>query len=436
MVPSQVGILTTGTDSVTFKDGATIIGITSLSSGVATYNTSGLSVGSHTITAVFAGDANFLTSTSTTVTITVGQSTPVITWANPAPISYGTLLWTPQLNAVATVGGTVVPGTYTYTPAPGTILATGSHTLSVLFTPNNPGAYTSASATATIQVNQATPTITWPTPDPITYGTPLNVVQLNATATQTTTVSLSGLYNAYGLYTNGSTFSTGGFDNSGSAYSSNSLGTSVTWNGATYPLGPTNAPDAIYGTGTNPIPLPAGYYASLNLLGAMVNNVSPNYTFTVTYTDGTTTSKVINLSDWVYSLNWPGESSIKCNVARNLSTGATQGFSTCVYGYQIALDSTKIVQSVTLPNTRNIVMLAMGLTSPPVAGTFVYNPASGTTSDRRQCHALHDLHPHRHDQLHHGNCDGAAGRQSSNHSNVLGYPSTHYVRNPVECNAT
>jgi Big-like domain-containing protein len=50
--------------TVTFKDGATIIGTGTInSSGVATFITSALTSGTHTITAVFAGDANFAAST-------------------------------------------------------------------------------------------------------------------------------------------------------------------------------------------------------------------------------------------------------------------------------------------------------------------------------------------------------------------------------------
>ena len=375
-----VGTLTpASTDIVTFEDVTTtpavILGTSTLSSGVATLNVNSFGVGSHQIAAVFSGDSNFLTSTSATVTIIVGAATPIITWANPAPITYGTLLWTTQLNAVASVNGTTVAGTYAYTPAAGTILTFGPHTLSVTFTPAAPGNYTTASQTATIQVNQATPVLTWPNPVPITYGTPLNSIQLNATASSTTPVNLSAYYNVYAAYTNGTSYGTGGFDGGGYAYSANSLGTSITWNGVTYPLGPANAPSAVSNIAT-PIPVPAGYYSSISLLGAMVNNSGSSYTFTVNYTDGSV-STVVNMSDWVNALNWPGEYSVKCNVARNGSNGSSQGDSTCVYGYQISVDPSRIVQSITLPASREAVILAIGVTTPPVAGTFAYTPAEG-----------------------------------------------------------
>ena len=54
----------TPSGSVTFKDGGTTLGTGALSSGRATFTSSSLVVGSHSITAVYGGDANFSGSTS------------------------------------------------------------------------------------------------------------------------------------------------------------------------------------------------------------------------------------------------------------------------------------------------------------------------------------------------------------------------------------
>ncbi len=120
--------------------------------------------------------ANYTTATKT-VQITVTQATPVITWANPASITYGTALSATQLNATASV-----PGTLVYTPVAGSVPAAGTDTLSVTFTPTDTANYTTATKTVQITVNQATPVITWANPASITYGTALSTVQLNATA--------------------------------------------------------------------------------------------------------------------------------------------------------------------------------------------------------------------------------------------------------------
>jgi hypothetical protein len=55
---------------------------------------------------------------------------PEVTWADPAPITYGTPLGGAQLNAMASV-----PGTFTYSPPAGTILSVGSNLLTTIFTP-------------------------------------------------------------------------------------------------------------------------------------------------------------------------------------------------------------------------------------------------------------------------------------------------------------
>ena len=56
--------------------------------------------GAQTLTATYAGDSNFNTSTSAGEPHTVNQkTTPTITWANPADITYGTALSAAQLNA-------------------------------------------------------------------------------------------------------------------------------------------------------------------------------------------------------------------------------------------------------------------------------------------------------------------------------------------------
>ena len=56
---------------VTFMDGATPLGTGTLSGGVATFNTSALTDGSHSITAIYGGDSNFVVSNSSALSQTV-----------------------------------------------------------------------------------------------------------------------------------------------------------------------------------------------------------------------------------------------------------------------------------------------------------------------------------------------------------------------------
>ena len=82
------------------------------------------------------------------------QATPSLTWSPPASITYGTALGSAQLDAQAGVAGT-----FAYTPAAGTVPGAGSRTLSVTFTPTDSNDYTTATATTTIDVAKATPTV-------------------------------------------------------------------------------------------------------------------------------------------------------------------------------------------------------------------------------------------------------------------------------------
>ena len=144
------------TGTIQFKDGASNLGSpVTLSGDSAVYTTSTLTVGSHTITAVYNGDTNYAGSTSAGTTQTVNKATPTITWAAPAAISYGSALSGAQLNASFSV-----PGSCVYSPAAGTVLAAGPQTLSVTCTPTDTSDYNSASSSVSLTVNKAVLTVT------------------------------------------------------------------------------------------------------------------------------------------------------------------------------------------------------------------------------------------------------------------------------------
>jgi hypothetical protein len=375
--PYNYGSTSTNGETITFQNNGTPFGTATLSNGVAVLVATPPAAGNYSVNAVYAGDCAFNGSTSNSISGTVALPS-TLTWATPAAITYGTPLSSIQLNATDTVSGNPLAGNYVYSPAAGTVLPAGTSTLSVTFTPTNTQ-YGPETATVQITVNQDPTFITWPTPTPITYGTPLSGFQLDASVSSgTVAVALSSYYNVYGIYSTGSVYNTRGFDNDGYSYSSSKLNSAVVWNGLTFNIGPANALDAVYGSLIN---LPAGKYSNLYFLAGMVNNIGATQTFTVTYTDNSTTTLTQNMSDWVNAAGWPGESVVNCNFDRNYSDGtnaSTQADSVCVYGYQIPLDPTKIVQSVQLPSgNRNIVVLAMDLTTPSIPGTFTYNPPLG-----------------------------------------------------------
>lgn len=94
-----------------------------------------------------------------TLTI-VNQDVPVITWPAPAAITYGTPLGDAQLNATASFGRETVEGTFTYTPAAGTVLPAGAaQSLQVVFTPTDTLNYAPVTANTTIMETRAPLTV-------------------------------------------------------------------------------------------------------------------------------------------------------------------------------------------------------------------------------------------------------------------------------------
>ena len=137
-----------------------------------------LPAGSHSLWVTFTPtDPKRYTSTQTSVMLSVTKGIPVIEWPEPDPIPYGVPLSATQLNASCTL-----PGAFSYLPAAGKVLPSGIHELSVYFTPFEGKDFSAAQAKVSLFVGKATPAIKWPTPDPITYGTPLSLMQLNASA--------------------------------------------------------------------------------------------------------------------------------------------------------------------------------------------------------------------------------------------------------------
>jgi hypothetical protein len=138
-----------------------------------------LSPGKHTLSVTFtpADSENYITARAT-VSLTVARAASRITWPTPDPITYGTQLSARQLRAAASVAGT-----FKYIPGLGAVLAVGGHNLSAVFTPADTLGYSASQTTVSLTVAKATPAITWPAADPIAYGMPLSVAQLNAKAT-------------------------------------------------------------------------------------------------------------------------------------------------------------------------------------------------------------------------------------------------------------
>jgi len=105
------------------------------------------------------------------------KTTPTITWATPAAITYGTALSSTQLNATSNTAGS-----FSYSPASGTVPSAGTQRLTATFTPTDTTTYSTATASVSLTVNKVTPTITWDTPVPVSYGSWLGAAPLSAVA--------------------------------------------------------------------------------------------------------------------------------------------------------------------------------------------------------------------------------------------------------------
>lgn len=137
-----------------------------------------LDVGNYELHVTFTPDNLALYAIKTLVqNLVVTAGTPVITWANPANITYGDEITGTELNATAPI-----PGTFVYTPDAHEVLAAGTHTLRVDFTPTDLTTWLPTFKEVTIVVDKATPVITWIDPASIYYGTALSGTQLGATA--------------------------------------------------------------------------------------------------------------------------------------------------------------------------------------------------------------------------------------------------------------
>jgi hypothetical protein len=126
-----------------------------------------LTAGTQVLSVTFTPtDATDYTTATATVSLTVNQATPSVAWATPAAITYGTTLSSLQLNATSNV-----PGSFSYSPAAGTILSAGQQLLAATFTPNDTTNYITAVQTVHMTVNPAASSLALSgTPNPAAQG--------------------------------------------------------------------------------------------------------------------------------------------------------------------------------------------------------------------------------------------------------------------------
>lgn len=197
VTPGNPSIPATG--NVTFFDGSTSLGTVALSGGTATFTTSSLSVASHSMTAVYAGNSNYTTSTSPAYLQVVSPASTVTTVTPSAnPVVYGssvtfTSVVTPQSGTGVPTGlvsfreGTsilgsvpLVGGTATFTTS---ALTSGGHSISAIYLgTSNFLTSTSTSFTQVIESGTTTTTLSSST-NPATFGQQVTLTANIAIAT-------------------------------------------------------------------------------------------------------------------------------------------------------------------------------------------------------------------------------------------------------------
>ena len=166
---SGVGTLVP-TGKVTFSDGANALAVGDVdATGTATYTTSGLAIGSHTMGLSYAGDTNYAKASAQMIQTITGADTTISLTANPNPAVYGSPV---TFTATVNSNGGAATGLVTFTDngatlGTGTLNASGvatfttsklnAGTQSIVATYSGDGkAGTSASAPLSLLVDQVT----------------------------------------------------------------------------------------------------------------------------------------------------------------------------------------------------------------------------------------------------------------------------------------
>jgi hypothetical protein len=262
---------------------------------------------------------------------TSAARTLTITNPNPVPISLSYDYY-----------GILGNGFYETTKTCGTIPANGSCSYQVTFTPPTEGV-----STGDWYVVTSTDGSEFKTTDVKVAGIG---VQDGAAA-----VDLMPAANVDGISYENVPTPAGGLDSLGNAYANNFLAGGARFSGQTFYFD-SNQVNAVSAAS---IPLPAGRYYGVTLLGTAVRGNQPNQVFTVTYSDGTSAAMRQSLSDWKTPQHYQGESLALPMPYRLDSNGLRHPGPYNLYAYTLPFDPTKTAVSVRLPANRSVVIVAM-----------------------------------------------------------------------------
>ncbi len=179
----------TPTGTVTFKNGSATLGTLALAGGTVSLSVTNLSVGTHSVTAVYNGSANFSGSTSSVLSQVVNQAATTIALASsPNPSAFGQSV---KLTATVSSSSSIPTGTVTFKNGGATLgtvalaggavslsvtnLSVGTHSVTAVY--NGSASFSGSTSSVLGQVvNQATTTVALvATPNPSAFGQPITL---------------------------------------------------------------------------------------------------------------------------------------------------------------------------------------------------------------------------------------------------------------------
>jgi phospholipase C len=279
-------------------------------------------------------------------------------------------------------------------PANGLVLAPGaSTTVAATFSNNGPGAVSkvklslsgapsgwkiAAAGATTASTIAATTDLTasWKVTAPATAGP--QIAQLTATASYTDAAThaahaltaqqtpvpapaanLAADFNNVGISAD-SDQGAGNFDGGGYSFSATALANAGLTPGGTVTADKLTFTWPNVAAGTSDNVLAAGQIIDLNgtagqatlgLLGSSSNGASSG-TIAIFYTDGTSSAETVSFGDWA-SGPAAADTTVATMPYRNSSSGTSQSISMYIYATTVAVDSSKTVESIVLPNVNS-----------------------------------------------------------------------------------
>lgn len=306
-------------------------------------------------------------SNASTVSITV-QAPPVAVNGS-ADLNGGRTVTINVLSKVTTSGyGTLDPNSIkiVVVPTHGTVTVTNG---AVLYTANL-GFQGNDTFRYTVSDNLGTPS-----------NAALMTVRVRLPASNSIPLSLADVYNVNAIASDGKPPANGGVG-SGYGLAAALLGPTLATEGMTFQLGAADQPDAVSkGVELRLIPQSrSGSYSALQVLATGVNGAQQNQVFCLNYNNGSKQPLfpecvTQSVSDWRTPQHFAGETVALSMAYRETPAGLRQTGPWNLYAYSLPVDPTRTLQSITIPNNRNVIVLAMSLVPPATPGAVSFATA-------------------------------------------------------------